>query len=841
MKPRRLLLLIALTSLLVAPGRPRADDVAYSNGEFGFRISRPATWRFHEQPATGSITVHLLPPGSQGEVRAFVNASVTSEPTTPKKLQALALARIESKAEYRDTEITTVRIAGRDAPGIRTVYVDAKGARYRLWQAYLVAGAIRYVCQSNAPLAQWPKWSPVFDRIWKSLELTEARVTTSPDAALKALAARCGSEIAWAKNWAEASKRAREESRVVLVHARRIPAFKMADPAMAGLFSDPDVIDLVRERFVAMRFPATPPPPFVASDVYGLGPSTFGSALLLVDADGRVLDETFTYEPTSAFGFLLGFLRRHPRFTGPPVAAAGDRLERVARLVRRGQFERAQKLLGGEISAEAHALGAKIARMERQGPDALSALDAAAKAGLDEARIMVERGRVLLHSGQSEEGIAELARAAKEGVSTRHRPEALFWLAAGRYSTGDRDAASEAWRTLVADHADSRWAWRAAAVLTSTGYALGVRGNICWPAQDLLMAIRPPVAERLAVREAGRARRDAVAHLLATQRVDGSWIEGTRIARPPDRPPHDFAVAVTAQAARALLPHRTEPRVGAALDRAVAWCLRAQAARTADPDPVHFMDYSPWSDGALLSFFAAALAAGTDEDEALRRIMKDLVTGLAPKQRRGGGFSYFLTTDLTKRTQPEDQSISFTTAFVLHGILAAKAAGITVPDALPKSVAACLVDMHHPNGSFEYMRSAGAKGHGASPVIGAAGRGPLCAHALLRQGSGDMDSLRASLDVLMRHRADLGRERRKTLMHTGREALGSHYIMFDYATAAAAVGTLPEQERGRHRAWLIEDILACRLEDGSYMDNPILGRAFGAAMALHAFESLGVR
>ena len=77
-------------------------------------------------------------------------------------------------------------------------------------------------------------------------------------------------------------------------------------------------------------------------------------------------------------------------------------------------------------------------------------------------------------------------------------------------------------------------------------------------------------------------------------------------------------------------------------------------------------------------------------------------------------------------------------------------------------------------------------------------------------------------------------------MHTGSGGQGSHYLMFDYATAAAAVADLPPNERAAFRPALLEEILACRLVDGSFLDNPMLGRPYGAAMALTAFERLGV-
>ena len=75
-------------------------------------------------------------------------------------------------------------------------------------------------------------------------------------------------------------------------------------------------------------------------------------------------------------------------------------------------------------------------------------------------------------------------------------------------------------------------------------------------------------------------------------------------------------------------------------------------------------------------------------------------------------------------------------------------------------------------------------------------------------------------------------------MHTGPDGQGSHYLMFDYAFAAAAIDELPDREKRRYKRPLIEQILGARSDDGSYIDNPINGPHYGTAMALIAFRHL---
>ncbi len=66
----------------------------------------------------------------------------------------------------------------------------------------------------------------------------------------------------------------------------------------------------------------------------------------------------------------------------------------------------------------------------------------------------------------------------------------------------------------------------------------------------------------------------------------------------------------------------------------------------------------------------------------------------------------------------------------------------------------------------------------------------------------------------------------------------SYYFLFDYAFAAAAVRELPAEERATFRTALLEDILGARNADGSFVDMPGLGRAYGTGIALEALAGL---
>ncbi|MEW6072822.1 MAG: hypothetical protein AB1726_09560, partial [Planctomycetota bacterium] len=109
---------------------------------------------------------------------------------------------------------------------------------------------------------------------------------------------------------------------------------------------------------------------------------------------------------------------------------------------------------------------------------------------------------------------------------------------------------------------------------------------------------------------------------------------------------------------------------------------------------------------------------------------------------------------------------------------------------------------------------------------------------LARGGRAGAEELRASLDLFVRHRADLARERGKILMHTGPATQGSHYLLFDYSTAALAAAALPAGARARYREAILEEVLRLRAAGGCFIDNPSRGRACGTGLALLALAAL---
>jgi hypothetical protein len=145
--------------------------------------------------------------------------------------------------------------------------------------------------------------------------------------------------------------------------------------------------------------------------------------------------------------------------------------------------------------------------------------------------------------------------------------------------------------------------------------------------------------------------------------------------------------------------------------------------------------------------------------------------------------------------------------------------------------------MRGEDGTFAYFlfHETGAAEAGTA-AAGAVGRGPVCELALRAAGESTPARLGSAVSAFLEQRHLFAAEQGKVLMHAGPDGQGSHYLLFDYAHAALAQAELGGGGPGRVK--VRELVLACRQPDGSFLDTPILGRAYGTAMALLALRAL---
>jgi hypothetical protein len=735
-------------------------------------------------------------------------------------------------------------LAGCTAPNVAGLVTGADGREYEVSLRYLAENGFVYALQTTElPAKDGP--SAELRRALDSFALTTPRASeaTARVEELRMLAARCGSELGWARDWSSAAQRAARGSKLVLVVVESFPSLDLPETLASGALCDPDLIALVQERFVPWRMRNDDEAPFRSEDSYGLGPWTWGSACLFVDPDGRVLAETALGDAAWLDAFARDVLARNPEASGAPLDAASSALDRAEACARRGELERASELLAGATSARARMLQAKLQRRSRQAEEALRVLgEARHDASSDELReIEAEEALVQMrlgHYAEAEAGFAKLVES-----DTSRAPEALYWLGALAWIQRGAAERTLAWNELIADHPDSPWAWKAAANSLEPGTpgsgALANGGErLDWaPASAWDIARRPP-AEPLRSSEARRAEKDSIHWLLAHQEANGTWTCPEAFSSVS----FGYTDATTAICGMSLIPY-AERDGGAesrgaqlAVERALAHVLGAHRSGQLASGEGLLSVYSIWRQTFASFFLSRCLQAGIGKRAELVAALQQLVGQIQARQQRSGGWPYvFLPGD------PEgtsfDPSASFLSAAVLLALLEARDSGAQVDQELLDRARDFLLRARRDDGSFRYMLAVStAEVDGGFPE--AAGRGPVCALAVARSGKEDVQWMRKAFEQFSKLRPALIRVWGKELCHTGPQGQGAHYLFFDYAFASRALAELPLAERRAVRALLLEDVLDHRLEDGSFLDLPALGRAYGTAMALIALREL---
>ena len=119
----------------------------------------------------------------------------------------------------------------------------------------------------------------------------------------------------------------------------------------------------------------------------------------------------------------------------------------------------------------------------------------------------------------------------------------------------------------------------------------------------------------------------------------------------------------------------------------------------------------------------------------------------------------------------------------------------------------------------------------------AAARGPVCSLALIRGERESGKDLKRRLDMYLDHIETFGAQRRKALMHAGEHTEGSHYLLFDYSTAAEALGEesvkgVPRKLVRKAKQTILDQLRGCQNLNGSFIDNPLIGPDTGTGLAL---------
>jgi len=840
---------LSLTLGLLPAASGGAAD-AYVDELRGFRMEQPAGWTASEaeDPTYGHV-LSLTPPGSKGEVGvrvAILDAGGKSAAElVAAKVAALGLSQLEGLGDFERVD----RQLGETAcEGLRIEMTQA-GTVYRIEQALLVHDELYFTVQYHAPVGDFDARADELLAVVESLTWTErdpaALKAAQREAELKRLAARCGNEVDWAKDWDDASARSKASGKPVLVVAWFLQAFALDNTPRTSTFMDEDVIALVNARFV---------PLWVADRSalklhregrgdYGMGPNTFGQALLVVSADGNVASETnAASNPAVIWPFLVAALGD----AGESVESAGQETGRG--LVDSGHLDAAWKLFEGKTGMEARVQRARIRRLERRFDEALAILEVALAGDVlgnvdPEARLGVRlaRAELLAETGQMEAAQAEALAVAQEAQAGALRARALVVAGAGAIRLGDKALSKSLFEEVTLKHEDTRWASLAAVALKSMLFQVDFDFDLAFTPTDeaaLAEALHTQRRAPLARSESGEAATGALRWLLEHQLASGAFPEASNFGYEKALGPNPFVDAGAALAGRALLAadaagmqRGTEAR--AAARRALDFVLGSVAAREATPPLVFYMDYMTWSDAVMLDFMADAVEAKLAKKTEVRGVVRTLLNDLAARQQENGGWSYYKKNDLSAADVPA-QSISFTTAGVSLALSHVAAAGFDVPEELRVGSTTALRELRDPAGVFAYfLYGSGVEPHPAiADPRGDVGRGPACELALHQAGSSGAEQLEASIEVFLDHAPLFAAQQGKSLMHAGLQGQGCHYLYFDYLHAALGAAELPVDKRRTAR--LLDLVLDGRQADGSFLDTPITGHTYGTSMALRA-------
>jgi len=634
--------------------------------------------------------------------------------------------------------------------------------------------------------------------------------------AMVAFAKPSGVDGEWAKDWAEAAGRARDQKKLVLVAVELYAGLQIPD-RIPPLFEEGTLADLLRSRFVGLRWKQGMKAPFQDPSVYGMGAHTFGAGILVATPDGAIVGQCIPLTSLILDQFLCSMLRARPEFRGLSLGEFSDPLDRAEAHLKRGEFEEAEALLrASAVTVRSLRLQARRCIRLRKGPEAREALRRARElAGPDEAAdLSAEEGLVLV-------GLGKLGEAASSfrSVPPAHPrgPEARFWLSRILLRESPADARA-GFEELLKTAPGSRWGKAAAALLAPGGLETATLMRLAWPADAALDVVRDVKPHPLETAEAARATDGAIRFLIRSQQADGSWI--TPACLTSEAPA--FSIATTAICALSLLPYRKQKDVDLAVGRALEFVLAAQASGALDRQGRTFgFGYSIWGRVFALRLLSRCSREGIGPAPRVSSALQPLARELERDQTAAGGWSYYAGLDP-----------AFVTGAVLLALFDGREAGAVVSEETLRRGLANLAGARAAPGKFRYSPG------GAEPRAEAGLRSPMCELALQRGGKGEPGALGAALDHFLASRLEVRRERGKALCHTGPDGTASYYLLFGYAFSSEALGRLPQEKRDVYRKALLEDVLAARLDDGSFLDTPTMGRYYGTGMALIALARL---
>jgi hypothetical protein len=598
------------------------------------------------------------------------------------------------------------------------------------------------------------------------------------------------------------------------------------------LFADPDVAELVTARFVPLRCVMDE----ALSDRFGLRPLAFVEpAVVFLDGDGKVVH--FVERIRTFHGQWFADLCTRVLATAGVPAGTVDGSDGVDGLRRAGRWREALALASRDDDKDA-ADWLRIARLQRLLRLPEQALDSVQKAhdllqppvadgdaprrrdARTEARLgdaACERGLVLCMTGRPLDALAPLEQAWRAGGE--RAAEAGYWHALASLRLGDEVGAMRRFTLVAQKHPDTLFGRRARANATlgpddrPLGAAFTGFESIAYPPEAAYSGLPKDTRWQGEHRTPAAIVHDGVEFLLAQQRDDGGFTDARYAYWPSSEITPNVWVAITSLAMTALWEHRAarpdlQQRIDRALQRGEAFVLdEKRLNRGANEDC--------YSDAYRLLYLARR-ARGSEGAERQRLVarMDEIVQAAAAGQKASGFWAH-------------EYENAFATGAVLQEVLAAKAAGATVPSEVTDKAASALLSARFQNGTYVYGGSAKGRETGLKD---ASGRMPVCEGVLLQLGRSDLDRVRFALQNFWDHVQNLEGVRRNDFHSDGE--LGGFFFFHAVFHASEVVHLLPADERPAHWQRFVQLLQAIPELDGSFLDSHELGRSYGTAMAL---------
>ncbi|MGE0481547.1 MAG: hypothetical protein AB7Q17_13850 [Phycisphaerae bacterium] len=362
--------------------------------------------------------------------------------------------------------------------------------------------------------------------------------------------------------------------------------------------------------------------------------------------------------------------------------------------------------------------------------------------------------------------------------------------------------------------------------------------------------------------------RVGVEQLIAMQESDGAWpYEG--VYRVAGQIPIGYRVGGTAIVCQTLLAAAPEDAAArAAIERGVEFVLSQLDDERMTPSTKDAYDVRVWGHCYALELFCRLRAAdrmGRHAD-AIRPWFSKLVEALITEELKGGGWNY-----ANRRAHA-----AFVTAPVTQTLLLAREQGEQVPDEVLLRARRALTRSRFEDGAYLYSgvrregqgagdrepgtdaeeRHADSRSNVQSPIPkvpatrpttrparpartaalpGSIARSAICESTLLLLDGGSADSVQRAVDAFHAHWDELEKRRGKTGTHAGPYGIAPYYFYYGHRYAAQAIQMLPENDRARERARMLDVILRTRADDGTWNDRVFpRSRNYGTAMIVLA-------